>query len=246
MRRLPFIFLLASFLCLLGCRDHAPLQNETDEKDYRQGVTYLRENRQDEALGSFLAVIASRADAAESNLEVGLIYLNHLKDPISAIYHFRKYLEVKPNAEHSERVRELIDTARKEFAKSLPGQPFGEQGDKLDVMASAEKLQTENIALKQQVASLTAQLQKAQSVAQARTVVESPAVGSTAGLTPVPVGTPAPASGRTYVVQPGDTLSKISAKVYGVPTRWQEIYNANRDVLPNQHALKLGQTLKIP
>lgn len=36
---------------------------------------------------------------------------------------------------------------------------------------------------------------------------------------------------QTYTVVSGDTLQKISQKVYGTSTRWKEIYNANKDTI---------------
>lgn len=55
-----------------------------------------------------------------------------------------------------------------------------------------------------------------------------------------------PASGRTYVVQPGDTLGGISRKVYGTSGRYMDIYNANRDQLSSPNNVTVGQTLVIP
>jgi len=34
--------------------------------------------------------------------------------------------------------------------------------------------------------------------------------------------------------------------VYGTPSRWIDIYQANRDRLANENALKVGQELRIP
>jgi nucleoid-associated protein YgaU len=53
-------------------------------------------------------------------------------------------------------------------------------------------------------------------------------------------------SGKTYVVQQGDTLTSISKKVYGDSKRWKEIWNANKDVVPNKDKLKIGTKLTIP
>lgn len=50
----------------------------------------------------------------------------------------------------------------------------------------------------------------------------------------------------TYVVQSGDTLSSIAAKVYGSPTKWRKIYEANSEVLPDPSTLEVGQRLRIP
>lgn len=58
---------------------------------------------------------------------------------------------------------------------------------------------------------------------------------------------PTPAQrARVYEVVRGDTLSNISRKVYGHPSGWEKIFNANRDQLPNQNSLRPGQVLRIP
>lgn len=49
-----------------------------------------------------------------------------------------------------------------------------------------------------------------------------------------------------YEVQPGDTLSKIAKGFLGNPSRYMEIFNANKDVLSNPDLIKVGQKLKIP
>jgi hypothetical protein len=54
-------------------------------------------------------------------------------------------------------------------------------------------------------------------------------------------------SGTQYTVVGGDTLGKIAGKVYGDPSRWQQIYDANRGVIgPNPNVIRVGQKLTIP
>lgn len=43
--------------------------------------------------------------------------------------------------------------------------------------------------------------------------------------------TDAASSGRNYMVQSGDTLSRIAQSLYGKAARWTEIYDANKDVI---------------
>lgn len=50
----------------------------------------------------------------------------------------------------------------------------------------------------------------------------------------------------TYTVVSGDSLSKISKKMYGNANRWREIFDANRDQLENPDLIQPGQELKIP
>jgi len=57
---------------------------------------------------------------------------------------------------------------------------------------------------------------------------------------------PAPPAPRTHVVVEGDTLTKISRKYYGTSNRWEDILNANRDVLKDEKSLVVGSSLKIP
>ena len=44
----------------------------------------------------------------------------------------------------------------------------------------------------------------------------------------------------------GDSLSRISLRYYGTANRWQEIYEANRDVLSRENVLRPGQRLQLP
>ncbi len=57
-------------------------------------------------------------------------------------------------------------------------------------------------------------------------------------------GTTAP--GRTYTVQSGDTLSKISKQFYGNANDYMKIFNANKDKLSDPDKIKPGQALNIP
>ena len=50
----------------------------------------------------------------------------------------------------------------------------------------------------------------------------------------------------TYVVQEGDSLSKIAKRVYGNANSWRKIFEANRDSIENPDLIYPGQTLKIP
>lgn len=65
--------------------------------------------------------------------------------------------------------------------------------------------------------------------------------------TPPPAPAAAPAAApRRHVVAPGDTLSALALRYYGSPVRWAEIFEANRDRLPNERALRPGMELVIP
>jgi 5'-nucleotidase / UDP-sugar diphosphatase len=49
----------------------------------------------------------------------------------------------------------------------------------------------------------------------------------------------------TYVVRAGDSLSAIAQKFYGDANRWKEIWEANKDKLPDPNKITVGQELRI-
>jgi uncharacterized protein (TIGR02594 family) len=60
---------------------------------------------------------------------------------------------------------------------------------------------------------------------------------------PVPQYPAIPSSGRTYVVQSGDTLSAVAA-AFGLG--WRDLWQANRAMVPNPDIVHPGQELLIP
>lgn len=145
-------------LALSGCGDdpRRTYAAEIDEPAYRQGQALLKSGRRQEALAAFLNVIERRSDAPESHLEAGLLYLHHINDPLAAIFHFKKYLALRPNSQQSAVVRQRIDFAIREFAKTLPAQPLPSQFERIDLLAKVDRLTRENEDLKQQLADLKA------------------------------------------------------------------------------------------
>jgi nucleoid-associated protein YgaU len=51
---------------------------------------------------------------------------------------------------------------------------------------------------------------------------------------------------RTYVVQAGDSLSKIAKELLGDAGRWPEIHELNKDQIADPNVIRVGQELKIP
>lgn len=289
---IPACLGLLALLLAAGCDrgDSLTLSSETDEQFYRQGQQLSKQGRNQEALNAYLKVIAKRDETApESHLEVGLILLRHVKDPIAAIYHFRKYLELQPNSRQAVYVRGLIDTAKREFARTLPATPLESQADALEKQDQIDRLLRENDQLKAELASLrggvaappfaAARRSRAKIPGRARHLdpgdpdrggparrgagrggfarhlrpsrgggaenpggADGPAHPARRGKTAVKPASP----GRTHTVARGDTLFSLAQKYYSNRAKWRDIYAANRDVMPNETALKPGMTLKIP
>ncbi|MDD2764547.1 MAG: LysM peptidoglycan-binding domain-containing protein [Opitutaceae bacterium] len=259
--------LLLLLLLAAGCEssDRLALGPEGGDPQYRRGQQLLKQGRNQEALGAFLKVIERRGDGApESHLEAGLLYQQHLKDPIVAIYHFRKYVELRPNSRQVDLVRQRIDAAMRDFARTLPAQPLESQVAKLELMGRIDALQKENLQLKEQIAALyqggagtrgpaaVPPDEAAPSPAITRGPLFTPPGGNSTKVAAKPApaarvpAVSAPASGRRHVVAQGETLYKIAQRYYGSGSKWPEILEANRDVLKSENAVRPGMELRIP
>ncbi|MFA6287707.1 MAG: LysM peptidoglycan-binding domain-containing protein [Opitutaceae bacterium] len=147
-------FAFATMFFVAGCERSAdsPLSAEIYDSDYSRGKELQRQGRNQEALVAFQKVIEKRGDnAPESHLELGILYQQHIKDPIAAIYHYRKFRALSPNSPKADLVRQRIDAATREFARTLPAQPLDNQMERLDLLEKLDQLQRENIQLKDQL-----------------------------------------------------------------------------------------------
>ena len=54
------------------------------------------------------------------------------------------------------------------------------------------------------------------------------------------------ATGKTYTVKSGDTLSKIAKATYGDASEWKKIQAANADLIRDPDKIQVGWTLKLP
>jgi LysM repeat protein len=245
--------MVLAILLFASCQDRRGMQiaSEVDEPHYRRGVQMLRSGQNQVALEAFLKVIEKRSgDAPESHLDVGKIYLDHIQDPIAAIYHFRMYLELRPNSPQSPVVRELIDTAKKQFASTLPGQPLDDHYERVDLLDLLERLQNENEQMKAELAAIRAQPLPSEPTLSSGTEIRPgtrPAPSATLPARSAPsTSQPAAAATRRHTVSPGETLYSISKRYYGTGNDWRKIYLANRSVMTSETDMKVGTRLVIP
>jgi len=71
-------------------------------------------------------------------------------------------------------------------------------------------------------------------------------VVSGSSSTASPLSSPAPSGARSYVVQSGDSLSKIAKKFYGDANAWRRIFEANQNRIKNPDLIQPGWKLEIP
>jgi tetratricopeptide (TPR) repeat protein len=261
-RFLPFAFAVV-FALSTGCERSAPVSDAAAEQE----VNYLRAKKLYEqqdfsaAAEFYKKTLSVNPDFARAHLELGLLSDDKLGDPIAAIYHYRRYLELRPDSEKRKLVEDFIERAKLSLAAKLPQSPVVDAGELARLQNEKAALLQENAMLRSHVAELE----------KAATAAAEPPAAAVAGVpTPASVGTPnlaatppivmaaapvtafaepstaEPSRVRTYLVQKGDTLQSLALRYYGTRSAWEKIYQANRSGLPSKDQLKVGQQLMIP
>lgn len=155
-----FYFAAAALLASLfgaGCGERRVTAiSETEEPFYAEAVTLNTGHRYGEALASYLKVIDRRGElgAPESHLDAGVIYLNHIKDPVRAYYHFSRYLDLKANSSEAPKVRGLQEAALVRIAARFPGFPADGQSGRLGNPEEVTRLRRENEELRAELQTL--------------------------------------------------------------------------------------------
>ena len=225
------LLLAMALVCVTGCDRFAAVTGG----DLNHNPDYTRA-RNAEAAGDFHVAatyyrktLRALPEAGRVHLEFGVLCEEKLGDPLAALYHYRQFLELEPNAERRQVVDGYVERAKLAAMAKLPaaGAPNP---------AELMRLQAENTALAQENAALRARLTEP-----ATNAVVNSVVMTTNPPVPPPVTGP-----RLHTVQKGDTLFSIAVKYYGTRSAWEKIYAANRASLPSKDQLKIGQQLAIP
>ena len=235
----PWILMACWFLLQSACAPVGSIIEELDDPAFERGRSYLKVGRETDALDEFLSVTRRVTQAPKSHLEAGrlLLTLSNRKDPVAAIYHFRRFLLLQPNARESPMVEQLIVTAEREIIRKLPGEPYDNYLESID-------LKDENERLRREIADLQARLGSPLAPVISSTLPPSSSTVNTVSQPTLVIEEPR--SSQAYVVKKGDSLYAISEKIYGDSSYVNAIYSANRDTLKSKNSLKVGQTLRLP
>lgn len=241
------LLLLAAGAC---SRDAGALDRRDENHPLlRRAIAAKRANDLDGAIHLFQVALEKRPDLARAHLELALIYDQEPKeDFVRAVYHYERYLEMRPDTQAKTQVESLLKRARLSYAASLPDRP----SEAVRVIAD---LQRENDMLRRELQTAQEKARGAGAAGAARGAAAATSAPPRAvpGATNAPRGrlaapAPAPASpaAQTYTVVSGDTLSTIASKVYNDRQAWRKIYEANRGVLGGSESVRPGQVLVIP
>jgi len=232
-QRLVLIGLL--LLVAAGCGNRAERADRREEEYplLRRAIQKKREHDIEGAIALSHQALEKRPDLARAHLELGLLYDEPWgSDYLRAIYHYMRYLDMRPESDKREIVEGLVVGAQFAFAASIPDQPSA-------AVREIARLREEVKVLRERIEHLQMQVEPVDPST-------SPAIdrGTTEPRSPMtPPRTP---TVQTYVVKTGDSLSLIAGKVYNDATAWEIIYEANRDRLSSPRALRVGQELVIP
>jgi len=233
-------FILCVCMLLFSCGPSGPIIEEANDPAFDRGRSYFKVGSDTEGMDEFLSVTRRVTRTSKSHLEAGRLLLTvaSRKDPVSAIYHFRRFLLLEPNARESRMVEQLIVSAEREIIRKLPGEPYGNYLESLD-------LKEENDRLRREIADLQARL--GAPISGFNSISEEPSDSLPVSVKPVEVEVKKkPQIPKFYVVQKGDSLYAISLKVYGNASHIDAIFSANQDTLKSKNSLKVGQKLRLP
>ena len=248
-----YFVLVCAIIFVAGC--WPPQKDEGDERKnphFLTGISHKNGMDYKGAIQAFEKALHDNPRSAAAHLELGLLYEQKMEDHATAIYHYQRHVDLRPNSNVAQMVRERIMSCKVELAKTVPFALVNQQ-----VQAGLEKLSTENASLRQQVEQLKNQL--AQQTAMLTNRHVTPANFPSSNVASTEVQRPAPIPGKTgvainvsapprpvasmkrYVVQRNETFASIAR---GKGISLERLLAANPGVEPKQ--LKAGQTINIP
>src|SRR5437870_81573 len=249
--RCALFLLLAMGLC--GClpSGHSPLDEEK-EPHFLAGKSRVNTLDYQGAIECFEKALEANPRSALAHFEAGLQYENHKQDHAAAIYHFERFLELRPGSGYAEVVRQHILACKQELAKTVSLGPVTQS-----LQREFEQLTQQNKVLQEEVAMWRAKA-RTQSTAEptrtetasARTAPASPVVAPVAAASSAvslsnssnaPRRGGGAASGQIHVIKSGETPTVIARK-YGVKPAALMAANPKMDA----RRLQVGQTINVP
>lgn len=243
------VLIIVAAVLFSGCSRPAASLDDSDFRDpmIRKAQSKVRQGDKAGAVECLNRALERRPDLAQAHLSLALLYDDYKKNYVRAIYHYERYLELRPTTQKRGLIEDLIRKAKMSFSASL-SEYFSETGKKM------QALEEENSRLKASLREVRENLAKRIGGGKP---LEAPHDNDTSKLArqgerispaqneAVTADQHAPTT-TVYCVQAGDTLSLISAKVYRDPRKWKAILDANSANLVSPDKLKAGQILIIP
>lgn len=242
--KVVFSLLLAlSWLLMTGCDREARTSDET-ERDHpamKKALEFEKAGDLESARMTYQGLLDQNPRIARAHLALALILDGDAGSYPESLYHYQRYLALRPDTEK----RGMIESRMRSAQLAYVAMVFTNEAAVLKRMGEVER---ENAALKVRAANLEAQsahLQASLALARKKLATSSEEASRILDARGLPVPSVQPA-GKVVRVERGDTLRKISERVYGTQSRWREIYEANRTILKKVEDVRVGQVLVIP
>ncbi|MGO8677453.1 MAG: LysM peptidoglycan-binding domain-containing protein [Limisphaerales bacterium] len=168
-------------LFLGGCIPQGQGQNDEEkEPHFLAGKSRVSMMDYPAAVESFEKALTLNPNSAAAHFELGWLFAQKVPDPAAAIYHYERFLKLRPNAPNADVVKQLILASKQEIARTVSVGPVtGKQQLDLERLAEENKrLTEENRRLAEEVAKW-----RANAPALARPQTNSPARITQPGLT---------------------------------------------------------------
>ena len=208
-----------------GCGRISDERREARDRYLRRAEAAKDAQDIDRAIEWCEQALERRPNLALAHRELGLMLDNYRQDYVSALYHYQRYLQLRPDSPNRADIESLIQHCRISFAGQIAESP---EEVKRNLQARDARIR----ALELEVSTLRAR----------SGVAATPAPAAAAA----PVPAPAAAAAQVHVVQAGENLGAISTRYYGTPSKWTAIFNANRDRVPDANNVRVGTRLDIP
>lgn len=125
-RRFPLLALTGLGLVLGGCVPSTTSTGEENEAHFLKGKARVSGMDYRGAIESFDEALVVNPRSASAHFQLGWLYAERELDPASAIYHYQKYLRLRPNADNAEVIKQHIFRLKQDLAKAvmpLPSTP---------------------------------------------------------------------------------------------------------------------------
>jgi len=248
--RFMILILVAMSAGVSGCAKSVGALDADDERDpaMEHASRLERSNDFGGAVRAYQDALDQKPELVKAHLKLALLYDDYENNYLRAIYHYERYLELRPESEKHADIQELIRLARVNYAASIPEQASHAIRELNRVRQQANQMELDMGAAKRKIAALQVENGKLTSaLGTARMRIDSGHGRAPApGTPPAVAAVAATTKSISYTVQRGDSLSGIATKMYNDSRRWRAIYEANRAALDSPESLKVGQILKIP
>lgn len=222
--------------------------NEEKEPHFLAGKNAVNSMDYRGAIEEFEKALEVNPRNSKAHSQLGWLYEEKELDAAAAIYHYEKYLKLRPESGDADLIRQRITNCRRDLAKTdLPLSITPGMQRQIDqILDENKRLKEENEKWKAAYLSIRPQTVATSSnvapFSPARQPVSiQPEPETRPNLNPLPRETPRVNAPRTHVVRSGETLASI-ARRYNVNLSAMTAANPRLD----PRRMRVGQVVNVP